>query len=225
MTLSSGILWVDEIMTGSTIRRYMLRRWDENISLSISGVDGKTTRTLYSMGRWEYDRMKVSIQIWKGELTYISAPIWKKKLIFSSVPIWKGVWDKLGIIQKISGSIIIINLETAWRLRRQPQILNQKGAPKEWRTEKGHWWVTPWEGTIPPNLLSLASVIEVSGWLILLKLLCLNKWATIDPTGQFWSTCSLVVAASLWSHGEFKKTAILQGRKRRYGKLALFISI
>ena len=56
MKLSPKILWVDEIIMGSTIRHYMLIRWDENLSLAMCGVYGKTALTQYMMVRLEDDR-------------------------------------------------------------------------------------------------------------------------------------------------------------------------
>ena len=78
-------------MAGSTISRYMMRIWDENTSLAICGLYGKTTLTQYSMGRWEYHGMKIPLLIWKCKLRFISVPIWKGNLIFISEMIWK-VW-------------------------------------------------------------------------------------------------------------------------------------
>ena len=75
--LSPDILWVDEIMVGSTINRYMLRRWNEKISLAICRVDGKTTIIQYSMDWGEDDGIKISISIWKGKLKFISSLVWK----------------------------------------------------------------------------------------------------------------------------------------------------
>ena len=72
------------------------------------------------------------------------------------------------------------------------------------------------------DLSLIVSIIEVSNWLSSLKLLWLNTCAKIDPTGQVLATCIWVDADSLWSCGQYKDTAILWGRKRRYGKLNLF---
>ena len=82
-----------------------------------------------------------------------------------------------------------------------------------------HRWVPKWEGTTPSNLSHMVSIKEVYDWLSSLKLLWLNIWARIYPTGQVWSTCSRVVAASWWSRGQYKYIAILRGRERRYGEL------
>ena len=88
--------------------------------------------------------------------------------------------------------------------------------------EKSQWWVTTWEGNISSNLLPVVSITEVSNCLLLLKIPWLNIWENIEPTGQFWSTCGRVFAASWWSRVQSNKTAILWGRERRYGELTLF---
>ena len=87
--LSPDILWVDEMAMGSTTSRYFLRRWDENLPVSICGVYGNTTLTLYKMGRLE-DDWGIPHPIWKCKLRFISSPIWKGKLRFISAPTWKG---------------------------------------------------------------------------------------------------------------------------------------
>ena len=83
----------------------------------------------------------------------------------------------------------------------------------------------PWERTKPLNLLPMASITYVSDWLILLKLLWLNTWENIDPTGQVWSICIRVVTVSWWSRGQSKNTAIIWRRKRRYSKLTFLESV
>ena len=50
-------------------------------------------------------------------------------------------------------------------------------------------------------------------------------WAKIDPTGNVWSTCSLVVPDSLWIRGQFKKIAILWIHEILCRKLTLFTSV
>ena len=74
--LSPDILWVDEMMMGSTISRYMLRIWDDNLSLAICGVDGKTTLTRYYRDRQE-DNGDVPHPIWlRGIWDEIPPSIW-----------------------------------------------------------------------------------------------------------------------------------------------------
>ena len=90
---------------GSTIGLYMLRIWDENVSLAICVVDGKTTLARYIMGRREDDNENLSSDLYQWMLIFISAPILKGKLRFISALIWKG-----GV----------------YRLRRRPQILNKQ---------------------------------------------------------------------------------------------------
>ena len=51
---NSGV-WVDKMMMGSTISRYMLIIWDEHLSSSICGVEVNTTLTLYCKGILEDD--------------------------------------------------------------------------------------------------------------------------------------------------------------------------
>ena len=51
---NSGV-WVDKMMMGSTISRYMLIIWDEHLSSSIIGVEVNTTLTLYCKGILEDD--------------------------------------------------------------------------------------------------------------------------------------------------------------------------
>ena len=88
--LSPNILWVDNIIMGSTIGRYVLRIWDENLSLVICVVDGKTNITRSTLGRWEENDENPSPNLVLGMLRFISAPICKKIWIFISSPIWKG---------------------------------------------------------------------------------------------------------------------------------------
>ena len=71
----------------------------------------------------------------------------------------------------------------------------------------------------------MASITEISDWLISLKLLRISIWASMYPTRQVWSTCSRVDAFSSWSRGQYKYTAVLRGRKRQYGKITLFASV
>ena len=71
----------------------------------------------------------------------------------------------------------------------------------------------------------MASITVVSYWLIYLNLLRLNMWARIYPTGKVWSNYIRVDAGSWWISGQYKDTAILRGRKRRYGELTLFASV
>ena len=61
-------------MVGSTISRYMLGIWDENPSLNIYRVYGKTNLTRYPVGRLEYYGMKPLSQFGRGELIFILAP-------------------------------------------------------------------------------------------------------------------------------------------------------
>ena len=68
----------------------------------------------------------------------------------------------------------------------------------------------------------MASITEVSNWLISLKILWFNMWARIYPTGQIWSTCSPVYPVIWWNCRKYIYTAILRGRKRRYSELTLF---
>ena len=75
------------------------------------------------------------------------------------------------------------------------------------------------------TLEPLASITEVSGWLSSLKLLLLNIWPRINPTGQVWSTYIRVDAASWWSRGQYKYTAILRGHEKWYGELKIFASV
>ena len=84
-----------------------------------------------------------------------------------------------------------------------------------------HCWVPPWEGTTLSNLSPMAYITKVYGCLISLKLLLINTWTSIETTVQVWSAFIQVYAASLWGHGHYKYTAILQGRERRYGKLTI----
>ena len=71
----------------------------------------------------------------------------------------------------------------------------------------------------------MASITEVSYWLRSLKLLWINMWERIDTMGQVLLTCSRVDADSWWSRRQYKYTAILRGRERRYVKLTFFASI
>ena len=71
----------------------------------------------------------------------------------------------------------------------------------------------------------MASITEVSDWLRSLKILRLNMWARIKPTGQVWSTCSRVDVASWWSRGQYKYIAIIQVRERWYGGLTFIASV
>ena len=54
----------------------------------------------------------------------------------------------------------------------------------------------------------------MSDWLSSLKLPWLNMWARIYTTGQVWAT-----------RGQYKYTAILWGRERRYRELTFFASV
>ena len=71
----------------------------------------------------------------------------------------------------------------------------------------------------------MESITELYDWLSSLKILQLNIWASIYPTGPVWSTCSRVDVASWWRRGQYKYTAILRGCERQYVKLTLFSSV
>ena len=71
----------------------------------------------------------------------------------------------------------------------------------------------------------MASITEVSDWLISLKLLWINMWPSIEPMGQVWSTCIWVDVASWWIRSQCKDTDILWGPESWKGKLTLFSSV
>ena len=90
---------------GSNIRRYMLRIWDEELSLAICGVDGKTPLTCYTLGRREYDNENPSPNL-EGEVDIYLSPNLEREVEIYPIP----------------------NLEgEVWRLIRRPHILNQQG--------------------------------------------------------------------------------------------------
>ena len=70
----------------------------------------------------------------------------------------------------------------------------------------------------------MTPIIELSNWLRSLKLLRINTWTRIDPTGQVLLTCNQVVATCWRSRRQYKDTAILRGHKKWYIELTLFAS-
>ena len=123
--ISPNIIWGDRMVMGSTIGCYMMRRWYENLSLDICRVNGKTTLTRYTPGRWEDDDGNTSPNLTQGMLRFISYLIWKGELIFISAPIWKrryGAWE---------GGLI------SWIKNLLPRNNNKKNPISELRHERG----------------------------------------------------------------------------------------
>ena len=80
-------------------------------------------------------------------------------------------------------------------------------------------------GAPSSNLLPVDSITKFSVWLILLKLLQVNTWSRVDPTGGGLLTCGRVVAAIWLIYGPSNNTAILWDASKKYGKITFLISI